>query len=74
MYVRAIRQLVQHYHKPPDQISDEKLRQYFLRQKCQTMQRHPPSYSCAYGLHVLGRLQLNCFFDASGITLVMQGR
>jgi len=30
MYVRAVRQLAQHYHKPPDQISDEELRQYFL--------------------------------------------
>lgn len=30
MYVRAVRQLAQHYHKPPDQISDEELRLYFL--------------------------------------------
>lgn len=30
MYVRAVRQLAEHYHKPPDQISDEELRQYFL--------------------------------------------
>jgi integrase/recombinase XerD len=30
MYVRAVRQLAQHYHKRPDQISDEELRQYFL--------------------------------------------
>ena len=27
---RAVRQLAEHYHKPPDQISDEELRQYFL--------------------------------------------
>ena len=30
MYVRAVRQLAQHYHKSPDHISDEELRQYFL--------------------------------------------
>jgi len=30
MYVRAVRQLAQHYRKPPDQVSDEELRQYFL--------------------------------------------
>lgn len=30
MYVRAVRQLAEHYHKRPDQISDEELRQYFL--------------------------------------------
>src|SRR5712692_5033483 len=29
-YVRAVRQLAQHYHKSPDLISDEELRQYFL--------------------------------------------
>lgn len=29
-YVRAVRQLVEHCHKPPDQISEEDFRQYFL--------------------------------------------
>src|SRR3972149_11680870 len=29
-YVRAVRQLAAHCHKPPDQISEEELRQYFL--------------------------------------------
>jgi integrase/recombinase XerD len=29
-YVRAVRQLAEHYHKSPDQISEEELRQYFL--------------------------------------------
>ena len=29
-YVRAVRQLAQHYGKSPDQISGEELRQYFL--------------------------------------------
>lgn len=29
-YVRAVRKLSEHYHKSPDHISDEELRQYFL--------------------------------------------
>jgi integrase/recombinase XerD len=30
MYVRAVRQLAEHYHKSPDRITEEELRQYFL--------------------------------------------
>jgi len=29
-YLRAVRQLAAYYHKPPDQITEEELRQYFL--------------------------------------------
>jgi len=29
-YLRAVRQLAEYYHKTPDQISEEELRQYFL--------------------------------------------
>ncbi len=29
-YVRAVRQLAEHYHKSPDLISEEELREYFL--------------------------------------------
>ncbi|MBU1750463.1 MAG: phage integrase N-terminal SAM-like domain-containing protein, partial [Chloroflexi bacterium] len=29
-YVRAVRQLAEYYHKSPDQISEEELRQYLL--------------------------------------------
>jgi hypothetical protein len=32
-YVRAVRQLAQHYHKSPDLITEEELRQYFLHIK-----------------------------------------
>ena len=32
-YVRAVRQLAQHYHKSPDLVSEEELRQYFLHMK-----------------------------------------
>ena len=30
MYVRAVRQLAEHYHKSPDQITEEERRDYFL--------------------------------------------
>jgi len=36
-YLRAVRQLAEHYHKSPDQIDEEALRQYFLylkNEKC----------------------------------------
>jgi len=29
-YVRAVRRLAEHYHKSPDLITEEELRQYFL--------------------------------------------
>src|SRR6266404_1610483 len=29
-YLRAVRQLSEHYHKSPDKITEEELRQYFL--------------------------------------------
>jgi len=29
-YQRVVRQLAEHYHKTPDQISEDELRQYFL--------------------------------------------
>jgi len=32
-YMRSVRQLAQHYNKPPDQISEEELRKYFLHIK-----------------------------------------
>jgi site-specific recombinase XerD len=32
-YVRAVRQLAAHYHKSPDQITEEEIRQYFLYNK-----------------------------------------
>ena len=33
MYTRAVKQLTKHYHKSPEKISDEELRQYFLYNK-----------------------------------------
>ncbi|MDZ7362301.1 MAG: phage integrase N-terminal SAM-like domain-containing protein [candidate division KSB1 bacterium] len=36
LYVRAVRQLAEHHHKPPDKITDEELRQYLLHLKTDT--------------------------------------
>jgi len=33
MYTRAVKQLTNHYHKLPEEISDEELRKYFLYNK-----------------------------------------
>ncbi|MBI1987149.1 MAG: phage integrase N-terminal SAM-like domain-containing protein [Nitrospinae bacterium] len=33
MYVRAVLQLAEHYHKSPDKITEEELRDYFLHIK-----------------------------------------
>jgi integrase/recombinase XerD len=32
-YIRAVRQLAKHYHKSPDRVTEEELRQYFLWMK-----------------------------------------
>ena len=53
-YVRAVRQLAEHYHKSPDRISEEELRQYFLfiknvkhysRNNCERLSRSPSTMS-----------------------------
>jgi hypothetical protein len=36
-YVRAVRQLSEHYHKSPELITEEELRQYFLYQERQAL-------------------------------------
>ena len=33
-YARAVRKLAEHYHKSPDLVADEELRQYFLHRVC----------------------------------------
>jgi len=43
MYVRAVRQLAEHYNKSPDKISEEELRQYFLYIK--NVKHYSPSAS-----------------------------
>jgi site-specific recombinase XerD len=40
MYVHAVLQLAEHYDKPPDKITDEELRQYFLHLKTDKKWRH----------------------------------
>ena len=46
-YVRVVRQLAEHYGKPPDQFNDEELRQYFLYLQ---NERHLSSSSCRVAL------------------------
>ena len=46
-YLLAVRQLAKHYHKPPDQISEEELRQYFLFLK---NERHASRSTCTLAL------------------------
>jgi integrase/recombinase XerD len=40
-YTRAVRQLAQHYHRRPDQLGDQELRQYFLYLTNQRKQARP---------------------------------
>lgn len=46
-YVRAVRQLAEHYGKSPDQLSEEELRQYFLYLK---NEKHASRSTCTLAL------------------------
>jgi integrase/recombinase XerD len=46
-YLLAVRQLAKHYHKPPDQIDEEELRQYFLFLK---NEKHAARATCTIAL------------------------
>jgi integrase/recombinase XerD len=46
-YLLAVRQLAKHYHKPPDQINEEELRQYFLFLK---NEKHAARATCTIAL------------------------
>ena len=46
-YLNAVRQLAKHYHKPPDQIEEEELRQYFLFLK---NEKHAARNTCTIAL------------------------
>ncbi len=46
-YLLAVRQLAKHYHKAPDQINEEELRQYFLFLK---NEKHAARASCTIAL------------------------
>ncbi len=46
-YLSAVRQLAKHYHKPPDQIDEEELRQYFLFLK---NEKHAARNTCTIAL------------------------
>ena len=59
-YLSAVNQLARHYHKSPDQINEEELRQYFLFLK---NEKHAARATCTIALcgikfffqHTLGR-------------------
>lgn len=55
MYVRAVRQLAEHYHKPPDVITEEELRQYclYIQNVKQYSRRASPIALCG----------IKCFFE-----------
>lgn len=46
-YLSAVSQLAKHYHKPPDQINEEELRQYFLFLK---NEKHAARNTCTLAL------------------------
>src|SRR5512147_3251180 len=46
-YLSAVSQLAKHYHKPPDQINEEELRQYFLFLK---NEKHAARATCTLAL------------------------
>jgi site-specific recombinase XerD len=46
-YLLAVQQLARHYHKPPDQINEEELRQYFLFLK---NEKHAARATCTLAL------------------------
>jgi integrase/recombinase XerD len=46
-YIRVVRQLAEYYHKPPDQLSQADLRQYFLYLK---NDKHLSRRSCTQAL------------------------
>jgi integrase/recombinase XerD len=46
-YLNAVRQLAKHYHKPPDQIEEDALRQYFLLLK---NEKHAARATCTLAL------------------------
>src|SRR6266540_5592732 len=46
-YLSAVRQLAKHYRKPPDQIDEEELRQYFL---FLNNEKHAARASCTIAL------------------------
>src|SRR5438034_238339 len=59
-YVRAVRQLAEHYHKSPDLITEEELRQYFLYLK------NVKHYSRSTA--TIAICGIKCFFSGAGRT------
>ncbi len=66
-YVRAVRQLSEHYHKSPDLISEEELRQYFLYLKNDKHYSRPTMTIAICGLRFLYKDTLNREWAIFGI-------
>ncbi|MCA1603216.1 MAG: site-specific integrase [Acidobacteria bacterium] len=58
-YVRAVRQLAEHYHKSPDQITEAELRQYFLFLKNVKHYSRPTMTIAICGIRFLYQQTLN---------------
>ena len=67
-YVRAVRQLAEHYHKPPDLITDEELRQYFLHIKNVKKYSRASSTIAICGIKFFFEKTLNRDFTTLGLT------
>src|SRR5262245_13781134 len=54
-YLDAVRQLTRYYHRPPDQLSDEELRQYFLY-----LRQEQKVAETTFRIHLYG---IRCFYE-----------
>ena len=54
-YLRAVRQLAEHYHKSPDLVTEEELQQYFLYIKNVKKYSRAPSTIAIRGIKVSTR-------------------
>jgi len=66
-YTRAVRQLSEHYHKSPDQITEEELRQYFLFIKNVKQYARGSSTSAICGLKFFYERTLNRQWTTLGL-------
>ncbi len=71
-YVRAVRQLAEHFHKSPDLISEEELRQYFLFLKNVKKFSRPSTTIALCGIKFFFEQALNR--DLSALNLIRPAR
>jgi len=66
-YLRSVRQLKDHYHKDPSQISEEELEQYFLYRRNESRWAPKSLRLCYYGIRFYYRFVLNSDFNLFSI-------